>query len=62
MSADPVEALDWPRILAELDAHGCAASGPLLDPAACARLRALYADEARFRSRIVMARHGFGQG
>jgi hypothetical protein len=34
----------------------------LLQPETCAQLIESYADEARFRSRIVMARHGFGQG
>ncbi|WP_407523142.1 2OG-Fe(II) oxygenase [Methylobacterium oryzisoli] len=58
----PVETLDWTRIAADLDAHGCAATGPLLDAETCARLRALYPQEAPFRSRIVMARHGFGRG
>ncbi|ACA15574.1 conserved hypothetical protein [Methylobacterium sp. 4-46] len=62
MSPDAVGALDWPRIAADLDAHGCAAAGRLLDGPTCARLRALYDDEAPFRSRIVMARHGFGRG
>jgi hypothetical protein len=55
-------ALDWPRIAAELDAHGCAVTGALLAPEACAKLIESYDDEPRFRSRIVMARHGFGQG
>jgi hypothetical protein len=59
---DVVGELDWPRIEADLDAVGCAATGPLLDPADCAALRGLYDDDARFRSRIVMARHGFGRG
>jgi hypothetical protein len=36
--------------------------GPLLDADACAALAARYDDDARFRSRIVMARHGFGRG
>jgi hypothetical protein len=55
--------LDWPRIEAELDRHGAAATGlALLDPAACAALAGLYAQEEGFRSRIVMARHGFGRG
>ncbi|WP_128565874.1 2OG-Fe(II) oxygenase [Methylobacterium crusticola] len=54
--------MDWDRIAADLDGFGCAATGPLLDGAACAALRALYAEEAPFRSRIVMARHGFGRG
>ena len=55
-------ALDWPRIARELDAHGCATTGALLSPEACAELARSYQDEARFRSKIVMARHGFGQG
>jgi hypothetical protein len=36
--------------------------GPLLDAEACAALAARYDDDACFRSRIVMARHGFGRG
>jgi hypothetical protein len=55
-------ALDWPRIASELDEHGCATTGPLLPAETCAQLIECYEDEARFRSRIVMARHGFGQG
>jgi hypothetical protein len=58
----PIDALDWRRIEAELDSHGVGLTGPLLAPEACATLRALYDDESRFRSRIVMARHGFGSG
>jgi hypothetical protein len=54
--------LDWARIAAELDQHGCATTGTLLSPALCAELIKSYDDEARFRSKIVMARHGFGQG
>ena len=33
-----IAGLDWARIGAELDAFGCATTGPLLDAAACARL------------------------
>jgi hypothetical protein len=54
--------LDWPRIAADLDTTGCAVTPPLLDAADCARLAALYDDPAPFRSRVVMARHGFGRG
>ena len=54
--------LDWPAIEAELDAFGCARTGVLLSPEECARLVAGYEDAALFRSRIVMARHGFGMG
>ncbi len=66
MPSDPLNlaggAFDWARIGAELDEHGCAVAGPLLPPTACAQLIKSYDDEARFRSTIVMARHGFGRG
>jgi uncharacterized protein len=57
-----VAALDWAALSAALDAHGCTTTGPLLRAEECAALRDLYGDEAPFRSRIVMARHGFGRG
>ncbi|WP_205963700.1 2OG-Fe(II) oxygenase [Roseicella aquatilis] len=57
-----IAALDWARIAAELDAHGATATGPLLTPEECRGLAALYGREEGFRSRIVMARHGFGRG
>jgi hypothetical protein len=59
---DQASTLDWPRIASELDEHGCALTGPVLSAEACAQLMDCYDEEARFRSRIVMARHGFGQG
>jgi hypothetical protein len=46
----------------ELDERGCAVIPGLLEPAACDELAALYTVEDRFRSRVVMARHGFGRG
>jgi len=55
-------ALDLSRIAADLDTQGWATTGPLLTPSTCAALRALYAEPDRFRSRIVMRRHGFGEG
>lgn len=54
--------LDWTAISGELDARGNAVLERLLSPDECHELAALYADEARFRSRVVMARHGFGRG
>jgi len=57
-----VRALDWARLAAELDERGCATTGPLLAPAECRRLVAGYDEEARYRSQIIMARHGFGRG
>jgi hypothetical protein len=57
-----VASLDWQSIAAAIDAHGCAVVRTLVVPPACAALAASYDDEALFRSRIVMARHGFGRG
>ena len=56
------ERLDWPRIETDLAARGCATTGVLFTPAECADLVAMYDEPARFRSRVVMQRHGFGQG
>lgn len=57
-----VARLDWSRIAADLDAFGCALTGPLLAPAECVALAAGYDDEGTFRSTVTMARHGFGRG
>jgi hypothetical protein len=57
-----VAAADWDRIAADLDAQGSAVVEQLLDARECDALAALYADGTRFRSRVVMARHGFGSG
>jgi hypothetical protein len=61
-TADRVGGLDWETIAAELDDHGSAVIGPLLTPGQCDELAASYEDEGTFRSRVVMARHGFGKG
>src|SRR5438093_4776440 len=57
-----VAGLDWARIAADLDAYGCATTGPLLTIDQCAALTKAYASRMLFRSRVVMARHGFGRG
>lgn len=59
---DAIAALDWAAVGADLDARGCAVLPALLDAETCDTVRRLYADDAPFRSRIVMARHGFGRG
>jgi uncharacterized protein len=61
-TASRVAALDWPQLAAELDAQGCAILPSLLAPEACVALAQSYATDAPFRSRVVMARHGFGRG
>ena len=57
-----VAALDGPALACELDAWGCALLPGLLRPAECTALVALYDDDRRFRSRVVMERHGYGRG
>lgn len=54
--------LDWAGAEAELDARGCALLPGLLTAADCAALAALYETPERFRSKVIMQRHGFGQG
>jgi hypothetical protein len=55
-------AIDWPACAAHLDAHGWAPLPALLTTAEAQETAALYDDDRRFRSRVVMARHGFGRG
>jgi len=57
-----IAALDWPALLRGLDTDGFAVTGPLLSPETCAALIESYEKDQLFRSRVVMARHGFGQG
>jgi hypothetical protein len=57
-----VAALSWSTIHADLDARGFAVVPALLKDAECVGLTALYEQPSRFRSRVVMARHGFGRG
>ena len=53
---------DWPAIAAHLDAHGWAMLETLLAPADCDAIAHMYQHDDRFRSHVVMARHGFGRG
>lgn len=57
-----MRALDWRRIELDLNQYGCAVVPGLLHADACAALAAQYDDAARFRSRVLMQHHGFGQG
>src|SRR5580698_3035090 len=53
---------NWLRIAAELDEQGWAILPGLLNDAGCNRIAGLYDRDEAFRSRVVMARHGFGKG
>ena len=60
--AKRVAALDWAAISAQLGEFGCATTGPLLSADECAAIAARYGEDAIYRSRIIMGRHGFGRG
>ena len=55
-------AIDWKGISVDLDAQGWAVLPKLLAANECAAVAGLYAADEGFRSRVVMARHGFGRG
>ncbi len=57
-----LSAYDWAGIAKDLDTRGYAMLEALLSPTECMALTGLYTDDQRFRSRVVMARHGFGRG
>jgi len=53
---------DWQTISETLDREGWAVLERLLTPAECRALATTYDDKEKFRSTVVMARHGFGRG
>jgi uncharacterized protein len=57
-----VAAADWAAVANGLDERGWATVPALLTGTECREIEALYADEAAFRRRIVMQRHGYGSG
>ena len=61
-AAGRLAAADWPRLTADLDERGSAVLPGLFDREACRAIADSYDDESKFRSRVVMAKHGFGRG
>jgi len=57
-----VRAVDWTALAGDLDARGNALIPRLMVPAECRAIAGLYPRDERFRSRVVMARHGYGRG
>ena len=55
-------AAHWAETTAELNRQGSAVIPQLLSAAECEALVGLYPESQNFRSRVVMQRHGFGQG
>jgi len=62
MRSDRLTAIDWGQVALDLDAQGGAVIERLIAPAECQALAALYPMDTFFRSRVVMAQHGFGRG
>jgi hypothetical protein len=57
-----VAKVDWGQVAQDLDARGNAVLEGLLSLDECRALAALYPRANLFRSRVIMARHGFGRG
>jgi uncharacterized protein len=62
LNNDAVNDVNWSAVAAQLDSGGCAVLPGLLSTALCRELAGLYPDDSRFRSRVLMSRHGFGRG
>jgi hypothetical protein len=60
--AERVAQLSWAQLATDLDASGTALIPGLLSWDECVQLSASYAQAGLFRSRILMAQHGFGCG
>ena len=62
MVTETITSLDWTQLERDLDTDGWAIVAGALTPEECTALGGLYEREEMFRSRVVMARHGFGRG
>lgn len=60
--AERMQAIDWTRVYQDLDSQGNAPIERVLSPNECREIAGLYSRDEHFRSRVVMARHGFGRG
>jgi hypothetical protein len=57
-----VDAIDWVKVHADLDAQGWAIAPRLLTHTEADFVSGLYGHEQGFRSHVIMSRHGFGRG
>ena len=56
------DGFDWNRVVQDLDEQGSATLDSLVTPEECVALADSYGRDELFRSRVVIARHGFGRG
>lgn len=61
-AAGRLDAVDWAAVERDLGERGFALIPAAFTAGECAAVRSLYQEPGLFRSRIVMARHGFGAG
>jgi hypothetical protein len=65
-TGEPIEArarsYDWTAVRSDLDAHGWARLEGIISADECRAIAQLYEGGGRFRSHVIMARHGFGRG
>ena len=61
-AANRLSRIDVSALETGIEARGYARVSDVLSGAECSTLIDMFGDDARFRSRIVMERHGFGQG
>jgi len=57
-----LSAVVWDELERDLHANGHAVARGVFSAARCAEVRSWYAQSDLFRSKVVMGRHGFGQG
>lgn len=57
-----INVVDWDRVTEELNTAGWSLVKDILEPEECDSISSLYAQEQGFRSKVIMARHGFGKG
>ena len=57
-----LETIDWAEKAGELDTYGCVLLPGLLGQHECEQLRTAWNQRDRFRSEVMMARHGYGRG
>ena len=60
--AERLSNVAWERVESDLDEYGGTVLERLLSSEECEAVAGMYPDDAVFRSRVVMARHGFGRG
>jgi uncharacterized protein len=62
IGSERIDQLDWEFFCAELNMHGQTMIEKLLAPDECRSIIDLYEEDEKFRKKVVMQKHGFGNG